>query len=72
MWFPNKGQWIVMWLGLIIAGLVGSSIGDTYQSIEGALGAIFGVLWVVIATLFVVWMLEGRRRKADQKTDTLK
>jgi len=67
MWFPNTSQWIVMWVGLVIAGIAGASIGDSYQSIEGAIGAIFSVMWVVIATVFVVWMIEGRRRKSGHK-----
>lgn len=67
MWFPNWLQWIVMWVGLIIAGIVGASIGESYQTAEGAIGAIFGVMWVVIATIFAVWMIEGRRRKSSQK-----
>jgi len=67
MWFPNKAQWVVMWIGLIIAGIVGLSIGeDAYQNIEGAIGVIFGVIWVVVATALVVWMIEGRRRKTEK------
>ena len=58
MWFPNTAQWIVMWIGLVISGLMGGlGIGDSYQNIEGAIGVIFTVMWVVIATIFVVWML---------------
>jgi hypothetical protein len=67
LWFPNVAQWVVMWLGLVIAGIAGASIGESYQTPEGALGAIFGVMWVVIATVFVVWMIEARRRKSSQK-----
>jgi hypothetical protein len=67
IWFPNTAQWIVMWIGLVIAGIVGDSIGESYQSIEGAIGAIFNVTWVVTATVFIVWMIEARRRKSSQK-----
>jgi len=67
MWFPNKWQWAVMWAGLVIAGVVGASIGESYQSIEGAIGVMFGVMWVAIATIFLVWMIEGHRRKSEKK-----
>ena len=70
MWFPSRAQWLVMWAGLIIAGILGSNFGDGYRDIEDALGAIFGVLWVVVAALFVVWMIEGRRRKTSKVDNT--
>jgi len=65
VWFPNAAKWIVMWVDLMIAGLVGTIIGEGYRGIEGTIGAVFGVMWVVIASVFVVWMLESRRRKSN-------
>jgi len=60
MWFPNKPQWIVIWVGFVLASIC---LSDEYERSWGVFAA--------VATIFVVWMLEGRRRKR-QKDDSLK
>jgi hypothetical protein len=52
MWFPNWLQWIVLWLGLAASFIVwGSSDRDF-------------VAFIAIGTIFIVWMIEGKRRKS--------
>lgn len=59
MWFPNWAQWVAMWAALILAGfLAGNPFGN---GTEWA-----GMVFVIIAAIFIVWMLEGRRRKPNQ------
>ena len=60
MWFPNWMQWIAMWAGLVLAGLLAANpFGNGAEWL--------GMVFIVIATVFVVWMLEARRRKSSQK-----
>jgi len=60
MWFPDKAQWIVMWLGLILVFL---SWGLDRSTGQAPLQVVFGA----IAVIFIVWMLEARRRKSNHK-----
>jgi uncharacterized membrane protein YqjE len=60
IWFPNKAQWIVMWIGLI---LVFAAWGTDRSGSQVPPQAVF----VAIATVFILWMLEGRRRKSSHK-----
>lgn len=57
MWFPSKTQWGVMWLGLAALFLIGT---DTYGH---DVQQLVPLIAITVATLFVVWMIEGRRRK---------
>jgi hypothetical protein len=61
MWFPSKGQWAVMWTGLIVLSFVIEDALD-FDSRGWA-----GVFFVVVAIVFLVWMIEGRRRKSQTK-----
>lgn len=58
MWFPNRIQWIVMWLGLAASFLLFTSPSSS-DRITG--------IFLLIATVFIVWMIEGYRRKSTQK-----
>ncbi len=52
MWFPNKMQWAVMWIGLVLLSLdLGNSYGYGPQEIAP-------VLLIIGATVLIVWMLE--------------
>jgi hypothetical protein len=55
MWFPNKWQWVVIWLGLVLM---------SYLVLAGDDDPIILAVFVGIATLLIVWMLEGHRRKS--------
>jgi hypothetical protein len=58
MWFPSKIQWVVMWLALILACLLADNpFGEGVSWI--------GIIFVVIAAIFGVWMLEARRKKTN-------
>jgi Flp pilus assembly protein TadB len=52
MWYPNRGQWAVFWTALVVAFLL-------WMDAKEFVGA---HLFIVIAALFLVWMLEGRRK----------
>ena len=60
MWFPNKAQWVVMWIGLV---LVFALWGEDRSNSAVPFTAVF----MAIAIVFIVWMLEGRRCKPNQK-----
>lgn len=58
MWFPNWIQWIVMCVGLVVTCILADDpFGEGTEWV--------GMVFVTIATIFVVWMLEGRRRKSS-------
>jgi len=57
MWFPNKIQWIVIWIGaFFFFGLLSANDGEM-------------AVFMLVATIFIVWMLEGRRRRKDHDKD---
>jgi hypothetical protein len=56
MWFPNWIQWIVMWAWLVLSGLLAAN--PFGHGTEWA-----GIVFVTVATIFLVWMLEARRPK---------
>ncbi len=51
MWFPNTAQWAAMWIGLILA-FAGWGIDRSDSAVP------FLSVFAVIATVFVVWMIE--------------
>jgi hypothetical protein len=55
MWFPNKPQWVVIWVGF----LFGSYIWGGFDSPGGA-------AFIAIIVGLVIWMLEGRRRSHNR------
>ena len=66
LWFPNAIQWIVMWVGLA-AVCIALDNALPYDAQGWA-----GVVFVLGAIVFVLWMLEGRKRKAKSKEDAAK
>lgn len=52
MWYPNRGQWLVMWGALILAFLLWIPAKEFIDL----------HLFILIAAAFLVWMLEGRKK----------
>lgn len=52
MWYPNGGQWAVVWTAFVLALLL-------WMDAKEFVGV---HLFIVIAAVFGVWMLEGRRK----------
>jgi hypothetical protein len=51
MWFPDRWQWIALWSGLL---LVYAALDNNEEETA---------LFFAIGAVFLVWMLESRRRK---------
>jgi hypothetical protein len=66
LWFPNGTQWLVMWVGLVAVSVaLSDALGYAHDNWAG-------VVFVLGATVFILWMLEGRKRKAKSKEDAAK
>ena len=52
MWFPDGKQWFLLWIGLFMWGAAWSAENYTFA------------IFIAVGILFLVWMLEGRRRKS--------
>jgi hypothetical protein len=62
MWFPNGWQWLVIWVGFILAFGFEEFDPSQLEANEFAIA-------LVIATVLGVWMIEGRRRGQRDKRD---
>lgn len=71
MWFPSKSQWVVIWIGFILAfACIGIIIGSIYGDLGDLLSVVTTAAFFIVGTSLVVWMIEGRRRR--RKSENVK
>jgi hypothetical protein len=59
MWFPDKGQWLIIWIGFLLASfaVVSASVG--------------GAVFLTVIALLLIWYREGRRRNKKASMENL-
>ena len=64
MWFPNRLQWIMLWLGLTVSFLLWPFYPLDSWNAPGIRGREGYILFIAIAVIFIVWMIQGRKPKS--------